>query len=159
MALLALVLRASPHHTRGRFVLMSLGLFGAALFYGDSAITPAMSVLSALEGLEVVEPDLKRVVLPIAIGVLIGLFVVQRKGTSVVGKLFGPIIVLWFIVLAISGIHEIGLNPAIFAGSMALMASLKFPELRLKTAGGDAGRPLGAIMRQPIFIVSSIFLL
>ena len=122
MALTALATQAAGGSARRRAFLLMLGLFGAALFYGDSAITPAMSVLSALEGLEVVEPDLKRVVLPIAIGVLIGLFVVQRKGTSVVGKLFGPIIVLWFIVLAISGIHEIGLNPAIFAALNPLHA-------------------------------------
>jgi KUP system potassium uptake protein len=122
MALTALATQAAGGSARRRAFLLMLGLFGAALFYGDSAITPAMSVLSALEGLEVVEPGLKRVVLPIAIGVLIGLFVVQRKGTSVVGKLFGPIIVLWFVVLAISGLHEIGRNPAILAALNPLHA-------------------------------------
>ena len=96
MALTALAAQAAGGTAKRRAFLLLLGLFGAALFYGDSVITPAMSVLSAVEGLEVVEPGLKRFVLPIAIGVLIGLFVVQRKGTGVVGKLFGPIIVLWF---------------------------------------------------------------
>ena len=84
MALTALAVAASGPQRR-RLLLM-LGLFGAALFYGDSVITPAMSVLSAVEGLEVVQPGLKRFVLPISIGVLLALFIVQRKGTATVGK-------------------------------------------------------------------------
>ncbi len=113
MALTALATQAAGGSTTRRAILLLLGLFGAALFYGDSVITPAMSVLSAVEGLEVVQPALKRFVLPIAIGVLIGLFLVQRKGTGVVGKLFGPIIVLWFGLLAATGVHEIAATPAI----------------------------------------------
>ncbi|MEO8003838.1 MAG: potassium transporter Kup [Betaproteobacteria bacterium] len=107
MALLALVLRASPRNTRGRFVLMSLGLFGAALFYGDGVITPAISVLSAVEGLEVATPALKPFVIPLTIIVLIGLFLFQQKGTEMVGALFGPITIVWFAVLALLGILNI----------------------------------------------------
>jgi KUP system potassium uptake protein len=113
MALTALAAQAAGGGARRRTVLLLLGLFGAALFYGDSVITPAMSVLSAVEGLEVVEPALKRFVLPIAIGVLIGLFIVQRKGTGLVGKLFGPIIVIWFLLLAVTGVQQIASHPAI----------------------------------------------
>ena len=113
MALTALAMQATGGGARRPAMLLLFGLFGAALFYGDSVITPAMSVLSAVEGLEVVEPGLKRYVLPIALGVLIGLFLVQRKGTSVVGKLFGPIIALWFIVLAVTGVQQIIQAPAV----------------------------------------------
>jgi KUP system potassium uptake protein len=113
MALTALAAKAAGKTRQQRIALLLMGVLGAALFYGDSVITPAMSVLSAVEGLEVVEPGLKRFVLPIAIGVLIGLFLVQRKGTAVVGKLFGPIIVLWFLLLAGTGVHEIVQAPAI----------------------------------------------
>src|SRR5205809_92210 len=98
-------------HRRKALLPLTLGAIG--VFYGDSVTTPAMSVLSAVEGLEVVEPGLKRYVLPIAIGVLIGLFLVQRKGTSVVGKLFGPIITLWFVVLAVTGVQQIIQAPAV----------------------------------------------
>jgi KUP system potassium uptake protein len=122
MALTALAAQAAGGSAGRRTLLLLLGLFGAALFYGDSVITPAMSVLSAVEGLEVVEPALKRFVLPIAIGVLFGLFLVQRKGTGVVGKLFGPIIVLWFLLLAITGIHQIAAHPAILAALNPLHA-------------------------------------
>jgi KUP system potassium uptake protein len=122
MALTALAAHAAGGSVRRRALLLLLGLFGAALFYGDSVITPAMSVLSAVEGLEVVEPGLKRFVLPIAIGVLIGLFVVQRKGTAVVGKLFGPVIVLWFAVLAVTGVLQIAAAPGILAAFNPLRA-------------------------------------
>ncbi len=122
MALTALATQAARGTAKRRAFLLLLGLFGAALFYGDSVITPAMSVLSAVEGLEVVEPGLKRFVLPIAIGVLIGLFLVQRKGTSVVGKLFGPIIVLWFGLLALTGLHQIIQAPHILNALNPLLA-------------------------------------
>ena len=115
MALTALAAQAAGGTAGRRAGLLLLGLFGAALFYGDSVITPAMSVLSAVEGLEVVEPGLKRFVLPIAIGVLIALFLMQRQGTAVVGRLFGPIIVLWFLLLAVTGLQQIALQPAVLA--------------------------------------------
>jgi len=106
MALTALVLRAT-HDPRRRRILMLLGLFGAALFYGDSMITPAISVLSAVEGLEVATPAFKRYVVPVAIAVLIVLFAVQRHGTARVGAFFGPVMLLWFSTLGLLGIWNI----------------------------------------------------
>ena len=115
MALLALVLRSTTRNTRGRWILMSLGLFGAALFYGDGVITPAISVLSAVEGLEVATPALKPFVIPVTILVLIGLFLFQQKGTEMVGALFGPITLVWFAVLALLGIINIVKYPDVLA--------------------------------------------
>ncbi|HEX7953344.1 MAG TPA: potassium transporter Kup [Burkholderiales bacterium] len=115
MALLALVLRSTTRNTRGRMILMSLGLFGAALFYGDGVITPAISVLSAVEGLEVATPALKPFVIPVTILVLIGLFLFQQKGTEMVGALFGPITMIWFAALAILGIINIVKYPDVLA--------------------------------------------
>ena len=115
MALTALTVQAAGTSPRKRLVLLLLGVFGAALFYGDSVITPAISVLSAVEGLEVVTPVLKPYVLPICATVLVALFAVQRFGTGLVGKLFGPVIVLWFAVLTVCGVSEIVQQPAILA--------------------------------------------
>jgi KUP system potassium uptake protein len=115
MALTALAANAAGSTRRRRIALLLTGVLGAALFYGDSIITPAISVLSAVEGLEVVTPALKPYVLPASVAVLIGLFVVQRHGTGVVGKLFGPIIVLWFVVLGVTGAIQIAQQPAILA--------------------------------------------
>jgi KUP system potassium uptake protein len=115
MALTALAANAAGKTAHRRTILLLIGVFGAALFYGDSVITPAISVLSAVEGLEVVTPLLKPYVLPISIGVLIALFAVQRFGTGLVGKLFGPIIILWFGMLAVTGANEIIQQPAILA--------------------------------------------
>jgi KUP system potassium uptake protein len=106
MALTALAAEAAGSTRRRRTALLLAGVLGAALFYGDSVITPAISVLSAVEGLEVATPALKAYVIPISVAVLIGLFAVQRHGTAVVGKLFGPVIVLWFAVLAFFGPEE-----------------------------------------------------
>jgi KUP system potassium uptake protein len=122
MALTALAVEAAGSHPRKRLVLLLLGVFGAALFYGDSVITPAISVLSAVEGLEVVTPTLKPYVLPICGVVLVALFAVQRYGTGVVGKLFGPIIVVWFAVLAVFGVVEIVHQPAILAALNPIIA-------------------------------------
>lgn len=95
-----------------RFLLI-LGLFGASLFYGDSLITPAISVLSAVEGLEIAAPALKAYVIPLALSVLIGLFLFQRQGTQVVGRLFGPVMGLWFTTLGILGVISIVENPSV----------------------------------------------
>ena len=92
---------------------MLLGVFGASLFYGDGMITPAISVLSAVEGLEVVDKDLERFVVPITIAVLTALFASQRFGTARVGVLFGPVMILWFSVLAISGFGRMLEHPEI----------------------------------------------
>lgn len=122
MALTALAAKAAGTTARRRLVLLLIGVFGAALFYGDSIITPAISVLSAVEGLEVATPAFKPYVLPISLGVLIGLFAFQRFGTAVVGKLFGPIIGLWFTVLAVTGVIQILQQPAILAALNPLHA-------------------------------------
>jgi KUP system potassium uptake protein len=115
MALTALAAKAAGTTPQRRTVLLLIGVLGAAMFYGDSVITPAISVLSAVEGLEVITPTFKPFVLPICGAVLVALFAMQRFGTHVVGKLFGPIIVLWFGVLAFTGVMEIARQPAILA--------------------------------------------
>jgi KUP system potassium uptake protein len=115
MALTALAVNAAGTHPQKRLILLLLGVFGAALFYGDSVITPAISVLSAVEGLEVATPALKPYVLPICAVVLVVLFAVQRYGTGLVGKLFGPVILVWFAVLAWMGLLEIAKQPDILA--------------------------------------------
>lgn len=122
MALTALAAHAAGKTPHRRTVLLLTGVFGAALFYGDSVITPAISVLSAVEGLEVVTPVLKPYVLPISITVLIGLFAMQRFGTAVVGRLFGPVIVLWFGVLAATGVAQILQQPVILTALNPLKA-------------------------------------
>ena len=122
MALTALAAKAAGTTRRRHMVLLLVGVFGASLFYGDSVITPAISVLSAVEGLEVATPAFKPYVLPISIAVLIGLFSVQRFGTGIVGKLFGPVIAVWFAVLAVTGIIEIARQPAILAALNPLNA-------------------------------------
>ncbi|WP_280154637.1 potassium transporter Kup [Piscinibacter sp. XHJ-5] len=122
MALTALASHAAGTTARRRQVLLLAGVFGASLFYGDSVITPAISVLGAMEGLEVVAPGLEPFVLPIAVGVLAGLFLVQRRGTGAVGRLFGPVIAVWFAVLAWTGIEQIAQQPAILAALNPLQA-------------------------------------
>jgi KUP system potassium uptake protein len=108
MALVALVTRRRVPHMA---VLIVLGIFGAGLFFCDGMITPAISVVSAVEGLDVVTPSLSNLVVPIALVILIGLFMVQRFGTGAVGWLFGPVIGLWFVVIAVLGAHEVALHP------------------------------------------------
>jgi KUP system potassium uptake protein len=115
MALLALLLRTTGTSTGMRWLLMSIGLFGAALFYGDGMITPAISVLSAVEGLQVATPALKPYVVPITIVVLLILFMLQRGGTARVGALFGPIMIAWFTILALLGIVNIVYQPGVLA--------------------------------------------
>jgi KUP system potassium uptake protein len=113
LALTALVLRrANPRRKRFRWV-MAAGLVGAALFYGDGVITPAISVLSAVEGLKVATPLFEPYVIPISLVVLIGLFLVQRRGTAAVGRFFGPVMLLWFAVLALLGGWRIVQHPAV----------------------------------------------
>lgn len=122
MALTALAAEAAGSSAQRRLILLLIGVFGAALFYGDSVITPAISVLSAVEGLEVATPAFKPYVLPLCAAVLIGLFAVQRFGTGLVGKMFGPVIVLWFGVLAVTGMIEIVQQPSILAALNPLNA-------------------------------------
>ena len=113
MALAALA-RGTVRPEGKRFALvMILGVIGASLFYGDSVITPAISVMSALEGLAVPAPGLSHLEVPLGAAIITILFVVQRRGTHAVGRLFGPIMVLWFGVLAVTGVVQIGRDPAI----------------------------------------------
>src|SRR6476469_6377784 len=93
--------------SRTKYLLAGLGVFGAALFFGDSMITPAISVLSPVEGLKVVDPDFDVFVIPITVVIIVGLFAVQRKGTAAVGRLFGPVMIGWFLVIGISGVAGI----------------------------------------------------
>jgi len=115
MALTALAAQSAGGTPGRRRLLLLTGVFGAALFYGDSVITPAISVLGAIEGLETMTPALKPYVLPLSTAVIVGLFLGQRFGTAVVGKLFGPVIALWFIVLAVTGLVQIVEHPGILA--------------------------------------------
>lgn len=141
MALTALAAKAAGTTNGKRIALLLTGVLGAALFYGDSVITPAMSVLSAVEGLEVISPNFKPYILPISIGIMIALFAVQKHGTSVVGKMFGPIIVLWFSVLGVTGLIEIAKQPAILAALNPLNA-VAF----LHAQGGHVFVVIGAIV-------------
>jgi KUP system potassium uptake protein len=90
-----------------------IGLFGTALLYGDGIITPAISVLSAVEGLEVLAPDLESYVIPVAVAIIVGLFLIQKKGTSTVGAIFGPVMVLWFTTMAIIGLTQVATHPGV----------------------------------------------
>ncbi len=113
VAMLALASQAVKDQPRLRTVLLLFGIFGTALFYGDGVITPAISVLSAVEGLEVIEPAFKKAVIPITLVILFALFWVQKRGTSGIGKFFGPITLVWFAVLALLGVSQIISNPVI----------------------------------------------
>jgi KUP system potassium uptake protein len=113
LALTALAARAVQDSPRLRKVLLLLGLFGATLFYGDSIITPAISVIGAIEGIEVITPAMTPYVVPLSVVVLLGLFAVQRFGTHSVGRFFGPVIVLWFVTLGALGVMHIAREPAI----------------------------------------------
>ena len=113
IAMLALASQAVKDKPALRRRLLMLGIFGTAIFFGDGVITPAISVLSAMEGLKVAAPGLETYVVPLTLLVLTGLFMVQRQGTTLVGKFFGPVTVLWFAVLAVLGIVHIINNPAV----------------------------------------------
>jgi KUP system potassium uptake protein len=115
VAMMALASQAVKDRPVLRRRLLLLGVFGTAIFFGDGVITPAISVLSAVEGLEVVAPALHPYVVPVTLVVLTGLFAVQRHGTGVVGRWFGPVTVLWFLVLAGLGLAHIAQNPSVLA--------------------------------------------
>jgi KUP system potassium uptake protein len=113
MALMALAQRSMSGSARSRWVLAGFGIFGAALFYGDGVITPAISVLGAVEGLQVAAPGLGKYVVWIALAILLCMFAVQRHGTHKVGKAFAPVMTLWFVVLAVLGVRQIIANPQV----------------------------------------------
>jgi len=115
MALSALAMSSVANRPRWHYLVMVLGMMGAGLFYGDGVITPAISVLSAIEGLEVATPALKPYVIPVTLTVLVALYSLQQKGTAGIGKFFGPIMMLWFAALATMGLINIAHYPAVLA--------------------------------------------
>jgi KUP system potassium uptake protein len=128
IAMLALATHAVADRPRTHAVLMAAGMFGTAIFYGDGVITPAISVLSAVEGLEIAAPQLHSFVIPITLVVLTGLFAVQRFGTGGIGKFFGPITLIWFIVLVLLGAPHILANPGVLVALNPLYALRFFTE-------------------------------
>lgn len=122
MALAALTLESVGKKSKLYFPLVVLGIVGASLFYGDGVVTPAMTVLSAMEGIEVATPALKPFVVPLTLIILIGLYSVQSRGTATIGKLFGPVMVLWFVVLAGMGLYNIQRAPEVLAAFNPLHA-------------------------------------
>ncbi len=114
MALTALVRAGKPKNSKKRWLLAAvIGLFGASLLYGDGMITPAISVLSAIEGSEIITLALNPYVIPVTIFLLANLFMLQHRGTEKIGVLFGPVILLWFSILAILGLSAIIENPRV----------------------------------------------
>lgn len=113
MALMALAQRTFDKHAKSGYIVGILGVFGASLFFGDGVITPAISVLSAVEGLEVVAPELHSWIVPITVAVLLALFATQRFGTAKVGRVFGPVTILWFAALAVLGVMNIQHAPEV----------------------------------------------
>jgi len=114
--IIALVALLNPWRSKpgeGRYILMLMGLFGACLLYGDGTITPAISVLSAVEGLRVAAPTLDAYVIPLTLVILIWLFVMQRRGSAAIGRLFGPVMLVWFLVLALLGVRGIIMEPSV----------------------------------------------
>jgi KUP system potassium uptake protein len=122
LALLALISPRRARQSKRRAVMVVIGLIGATLLYGDGAITPAISVLSAIEGIKVYAPQMERTVVPLTVAILVFLFVIQRKGTSWIGGIFGPIMLLWFVVIGILGIAGIARVPSVLAALSPLPA-------------------------------------
>ena len=125
IAMLALASQAVKHKPALRRFLLVIGIFGTSLFYGDGVITPAISVLSAVEGLEVVSPGFRKYVVPITLAVLLLLFVVQKRGTGGIGKFFGPITLVWFLSIAALGVSHIVGHPEIL-GALSPHHALRF---------------------------------
>ncbi len=171
LALTALVQRSLPVAAPLAYTVGIIGIFGTALFFGDGVITPAISVLSAVEGLEVAAPDLKRFVLPITVVVLLALFSVQKHGTEKVGRIFGPITCVWFAALALLGAVEIFKYPAVLAAANPVWAVRFFIEhgviawlalgaVVLAVTGGEAlYADMGHFGRRPIRLAWTFFVL
>jgi KUP system potassium uptake protein len=171
LALLALVSRSVSGEKRWTKGLVLLGVFATALFFGDSMITPAISVLSAVEGLTVVEHGMGEFVIPIAIGILIGLFTLQARGTARIGVLFGPIMLLYFAVLAVLGIVNMIAMPSVlwalnpwhalaFFGDQPLHAFLAMGSVVLAVTGAEAlYADMGHFGRSPIRMSWLVFVL
>ena len=164
LALTALVMPKRTKNVTKAGLLVSLGVFGTALLYGDGIITPAISVLSAVEGLEEVSPSFASWVLPIAVVILLGLFMVQSRGTGTVGKVFGPIMVVWFTTLALLGLSKIIPEPGIISSVNPVYAIryfthesgkafLSLGSIFLVVTGGEAlYADMGHFGRRPITI-------
>jgi KUP system potassium uptake protein len=164
LALLALISRSNSTKKRWTSGLILLGVFATALFYGDSMITPAISVLSAIEGLAVVEEGFQPMIIPIAVTILIGLFSIQSRGTAKVGLLFGPIMLFYFAVLATLGVINIATDPTIlkalnpyyafgFFGQDPVLAFLALGSVVLAVTGAEAlYADMGHFGRNPIRI-------
>jgi KUP system potassium uptake protein len=171
MALTALAQRTLPGASKAGYIVGILGVFGAALFFGDGVLTPAISVLSAVEGLEVAAPGLAHWVLPITVGVLVALFASQRFGTDRVGKAFGPIIIVWFAALAVIGVSNILGNPQVlhalnpwwglrFFLDHGLHGMLILGAVVLAVTGGEAlYADMGHFGRRPIQVAWNTFVL
>ena len=149
LALTALVSRGIEDRARMRWWLVGLGIFGAAMFYGDGMITPAITVLGAVEGLGVIAPALHPFIVPIAVIILVALFAIQRSGTARLGAVFGPVMVVWFIVLAVLGAFEIARGPHVlaafdpmyavrFVGGNPVVAFVAFGAVVLAVTGTEA---------------------
>ena len=164
LALTALVMPKRGNSAAKAGILVALGVFGTSLLYGDGIITPAISVLSAVEGLEEVSPSFASWVIPIAIVILLGLFLVQSRGTGTVGKVFGPIMVVWFVTLALLGLSKIIPEPGIIASVNPMYAFryfthesgrafLSLGSIFLVVTGGEAlYADMGHFGRRPITI-------
>ncbi len=141
LALTALVSRGLPRGQRRRWWLIGLGIFGAAMFYGDGMITPAITVLGAIEGLEVAEPALQPYVVPISVVILIALFAIQKRGTATIGAVFGPVMCVWFVVLGLLGLLQLLQSPKVLE---AINPAYAFAFLT--TNPGSAFVALGAVV-------------
>jgi KUP system potassium uptake protein len=177
LALASLAQRAARVGTRRRVAAVTAaGVFAAAMFYGDAVITPAISVLSAVEGLSVVAPSLEGAIEPVTIAILVLLFCVQRKGTATVGRFFGPVTIVWFSVLALLGVHSIMQTPQVLVAldpSYAIEFALEHPAqaflllgaVFLALTGGEALYAdmghfgAGPVRRAWYFVVSPALLL
>lgn len=115
LALTALAQRCFSFSSRARWWVIVVGIFGAAMFFGDAVITPAVSILGAVEGLKEVSPSLEQFIVPIVVGIVIALFAIQRHGTAAIAKLFGPTMVVWFAIIFALGIAQVYKNPAVLA--------------------------------------------
>ncbi|MFN6253158.1 MAG: potassium transporter Kup [Acetobacteraceae bacterium] len=161
LALMALAQR-SVENARLRWAVALIGIAGACLFFGDGIITPAISVLSAVEGLKVVSPHLEKAVLPISVVILLALFLVQYRGTAKMGAIFGPICAVWFLVLGLLGLWEVLHNPGVLAAisphwaitfclHYQLMAFIAFGSVVLAVTGAEAlYADMGHFGRRPI---------
>ena len=162
LALTALVSRGLEHRARLRWWLVGFGIFGAAMFYGDGMITPAITILGAVEGLEVIAPSMHTYVVPVSVAIIVGLFAVQKRGTASLGAVFGPVMAVWFVTLGVLGGMEIAraphvliaLNPGYavaFIADSPVRAFLAFGAVVLAVTGTEAlYADMGHFGRSPI---------